>query len=307
MTKKVSIIGAGAVGATLAHRVLESGIADVVLLDIFKNIALGKAMDLSDASAVVAHERTIIGTDDYKDIESSDIVVITAGLPRKPGMTRDELISKNAGIIKDVALKVKTHAPKSIIIVVTNPLDVMTYLTYKITGFSKNRVIGMAGLLDGSRFIYLIASALGVPRSSVETYVLGSHGDTMVPLISKTKVDGKPVTEVMDKAKLQAIVKRTCDRGAEIVSLFGSGSAFYSPSAAVFKMIESILKDKKETVAASAYLEGEYGLNDLYIGVPCKIGKDGIEKIVEFDISADEKAALARSAEAIKVLNKLLQ
>ncbi len=306
MTKKVSIIGAGAVGATLAHRVLESGIADVVLLDIFSQIALGKAMDLSDASPVVAHERSIIGTDDYKDIESSDIVVITAGLPRKPGMTRDELISKNAGIIKDVALKVKSYAPKSIIIVVTNPLDVMTYLAFKTTGFPKNRVIGMAGILDGSRFIYLIASELGVPRSSVETYVLGSHGDTMVPLISKTKVAGKPVEEAMDSKRLEEIVKRTRDRGAEIVASLGSGSAYYSPSAAVFKMIESILKDKKETLVASAYLEGEYSLRDLYIGVPCQIGSGGIEKVVEFDISTQEKAALARSAEAIKALNKLL-
>lgn len=306
MTKKVSIIGAGAVGATLAHRVLESGIADVVLLDIFKNIALGKAMDLSDASSIVAHERSIIGTDDYKDIESSDIVVITAGLPRKPGMTRDELISKNASIIRLVALKVKAHAPSSIVIMVTNPLDVMTYLTYKVTGFPRSRVIGMAGLLDGSRFIYLIASELGAPRSSIETYVLGSHGDTMVPLISKTKVGAKLVTEIMAGGKLQAIVKRTCDRGAEIVSLFGSGSAYYSPSAAVFKMIESILKDKKDTLAVSAYLEGEYGLRDLCIGVPCKIGSGGIEKIVEFDISGPEKTALARSAEAIKALNKLL-
>ncbi len=306
MTKKVSIIGAGAVGATLAHRVLESGMADVVLLDIFKNVASGKAMDLSDASPVVGHERSIIGTDDYKHIESSDIVVITAGFPRKPGMTRDELISKNAGIIKDVALKIKAHAPGSIVIVVTNPLDVMTYLTYKTTGFPKNRVVGMAGVLDGSRFIYLIASELGVPRSSVKTFVLGSHGDTMVPLISNTKVGEKPVTDVMDSKKLAAIVKRTCDRGAEIVSLFGSGSAYYSPSAAVFRMIESILKDKKETLAASAYLEGEYGLKDLYIGVPCKIGSGGIEEIVKLEISADEKAALARSAEAIKTLNKLV-
>jgi malate dehydrogenase, NAD-dependent len=306
VTKKISIIGAGAVGATLAHRVLESGIADVVLLDIFKNMALAKAMDLSDASPVVAHERAIIGTDDYKDIESSDIVVITAGLPRKPGMTRDELISKNAGIIRDVAGKVKIHAPKSIVIVVTNPLDVMTYLAYKVTGFSKNRVIGMAGVLDGSRFIYLIANSLGVPRSSVETYVLGSHGDTMVPLISKTKVNGKPLADIMESAKLEAIVKRTCDRGAEIVSLLGSGSAFYSPSAAVFKMIESVIQDKKETLAASAYLEGEYGLSDLYIGVPCKIGSRGIEEIIELDISGSEKAALARSAESIKALNKLL-
>ena len=306
MTKKVSIIGAGAVGATLAQRVLESALADVVLVDILKNLASGKAMDLSDASPIVAHERSIIGTDDYKDIGSSDIVVITAGLPRKPGMTRDELISKNAAIVKDVALKVKVHAPKSIIIVVTNPLDVMTYLTYKSTGFPKNRVIGMAGVLDGARFIYLVASELRLPRSSVETYVLGSHGDTMVPLISRTKVGGKPVTEVMESEKLKAIIKRTCDRGAEIVSSFGSGSAYYSPSAAVFKMIESILRDKKETLVASAYLEGEYGLNDLYIGVPCKIGKGGIEEIIEFDISADEKAALTRSAQAIKALNKLL-
>ncbi|MDD5174110.1 MAG: malate dehydrogenase [Candidatus Omnitrophica bacterium] len=307
MNGKVSIIGAGAVGATLAHRVLESGMADVVLLDIFKNIAMGKAMDLSDASPIVAHERGITGTDDYKAIESSDIVVITAGLPRKPGMTRDELVSKNAGIIKDVALKVRANAPSSIVIVVTNPLDVMTYLTYKVTGFPKNRVIGMAGLLDGARFIYLIANELGVPRSSVETYILGSHGDTMVPLISNTKVGAKPVTEIMDSGRLEAIVKRTRDRGAEIVSLLGSGSAYYSPSAAVFKMIESILKDKKETIAASAYLEGEYGLKDLYIGVPCKIGAGGVEEIVELDISAQEKAALAKSAEAIKAINRLLK
>jgi malate dehydrogenase len=237
---KVAIIGAGAVWATLAERVLESSLADVVLLDIFKNIALGKAMDLSDASPISGHECHITGTDDYKDIESSDIVVITAGLPRKPGMTRDELILKNAGIIKDVAAKVKVHAPRSIVIVVTNPLDVMTYLTYKVTGFPKNRVIGMAGVLDGARLIYLIASSLGVPRSSVETYILGSHGDTMVPLISNTKVNGKPVVGLISDSSLAAIVKRTCDRGAEIVSLLGSGSAYYSPSAAVFKMIEAI-------------------------------------------------------------------
>lgn len=303
---KVSIIGAGAVGATLAHRVLESGLANVVLLDIFKNIAIGKALDLSDASPVVGHERDIIGTDDYKNIESSDIVVITAGLPRKPGMTRDELVCKNAGIIKDVALKVKTYAPESIVIVVTNPLDVMTYLTYKITGFSKNRVIGMAGVLDGSRFIYLIASSLGVPRSSVKTFILGSHGDTMVPLVSNTTVGSKPLAEVMDSQKIDAIVKKTCDRGAEIVSLLGLGSAYYSPSAAVFKMIEAILKDTKETLVASAYLEGEYQERGLFIGVPCKIGKAGVEGIVELTVSGQEKAAFAKSAKAIKDINKLL-
>lgn len=306
MNRKVSIIGAGAVGATLAQRVLESGLADVVLLDIVKNMALGKAMDLSDASPIIPHECNIIGTDDYKDIKSSDVVVITAGLPRKPGMTRDELISKNASIVRDVSAKVKANAPSSIVIVVTNPLDVMTYLSYKTTGFPKNRIIGMAGVLDGSRFVYLIANELRVPRSSVKTYVLGSHGDTMVPLISKTKVGEKPVTDMMDKAKLDGIVKRTCDRGAEIVSLFGSGSAYYSPSAAVFKMIKSILKDEKETMVASAYLEGEYSLKDLYIGVPCVIGNNGMEKIVELDISGEEKAALIKSAHAIDALNKLL-
>ena len=306
MTMKVSIIGAGSVGATLAHRVLESGLADVVLLDIFEKIAMGKAMDLSDASPIAGHEGNITGTGDYKDIESSDIVVITAGLPRRSGMTRDELISKNAGIVKDVAAKIKTHAPRSIVIVVTNPLDVMTYLTYKITGFPKNRVIGMAGVLDGARFVYLIASSLGVPRSSVETYILGSHGDAMVPLVSNTKVSGKPVTGIMAGEKLAQIVRRTRDRGAEIVSLLGSGSAYYSPSAAVFKMIEAILKDKKETLTVSAYLEGEYGLSDLYIGVPCKIGKLGVEKVVELAISGEEKAAFLRSAQGLKTLNNLL-
>ncbi|MDP3730110.1 MAG: malate dehydrogenase [Candidatus Omnitrophota bacterium] len=306
MTRKVSIIGAGAVGATLAHRVLESGVADVVLLDVLKNIAEAKTLDLLDAAPVAGHEKNITGTDDYAQIRKSDIVVITAGLPRKPGMTRDELIAKNASIVKDVSEKVKKYAPDSIVIVVTNPLDTMTYLARKITGFKKEKVMGMAGVLDGSRFINLISQELKVPRSSIETYILGSHGDTMVPIISKTRVKGKPITEAIDKNKLEAMIKRTCDRGAEIVKLLGSGSAYYSPSAAVFKMIESILKDKKETLAASAYVEGEYGLSGLYIGVPCKIGSGGIEKIVEFDISGAESAALARSAEAIKALNKLL-
>lgn len=305
-TFKVSIIGAGAVGATLAHRVLESSIADVVLLDIYKNIAQAKALDLLDASPIIGHEKQIIGTDKYEDIRDSDIVVITAGLPRKPGMSRDELVSKNAAIIKDVAQKVKVHAPNSIIIVVTNPLDVMTYLTYKLTGFKKEKIMGMAGILDGSRFINLIAGELNVPRASIETYMLGSHGDTMVPVISKTFVGGKQIEKVMKKDKLDAIIKRTCDRGAQIVSLLGSGSAYFSPSAAVFKMIDVILKDNKETLVVSAYLSGEYSLNDIYIGVPCKIGKGGIEKVVELDLSIEERAAFIKSAQAISNLNKLL-
>lgn len=306
MTKKISIIGAGAVGAALAQRVLETGMADVILVDILKNVAEGKAFDLLDAAPIIGHEREILGTDNYEEIKSSDIVVITAGLPRMPGMTRDDLIAKNAAIIRDVADKVKKNAPSSIVIVVTNPLDTMTYLAYKALGFPKQRLMGMAGALDSSRFIYLIANELKVARSSVETYILGSHGDTMVPLISKTRVNGKPVTDLIKKDRLDAIVKRTCGRGAEIVSLLGSGSAFFSPSAAVFKMLNAIIKDTKEMIAASAYIEGEYGIEDLYIGVPCKIGKNGIEKIVELDLSKVEKAAFAKSAQAIKDLNNLL-
>lgn len=303
---KVSVIGAGAVGATLAQRILESSMADVVLVDILKNVAKGKAFDMLDASSIVGHEREISGTDNYEETRGSDIVVITAGLPRKPGMTRDDLVAKNAAIIKDVTANIKKHSPQSIIIVVTNPLDTMTYLTLKLTGFEKRKVIGMAGVLDGSRFVYLLSNELKVPRSSVETYMLGSHGDTMVPVISKTCVGGKPLTDVIAKDKLAAIVKRTCDRGAEIVSLLGSGSAYYSPSAAVFKMINAILKDTKETLAASAYLEGEYSLSGLCMGVPCVLGKNGIEKIVEIKMSEEESKAFLKSAEAIKGLNSIL-
>ena len=300
MTRKISIIGAGAVGATLAHRVLESGIADVVLVDIMKNMAVGKAYDLLDASSIMAHEASIIGTDDYKEIASSDIVVVTAGLARKPGMTREDLIAKNAQIVKGVSENIKKYAPGAIVIVVTNPLDTMTYLTYKTTGFKREKVFGMAGLLDASRFIYLIADALKVPRSSVQAYMLGSHGDTMVPVISKTTVSGKPVSDVMSKDKLEAIIKRTRDRGAEIVSLLGSGSAYYSPSAAVFKMIKVILGDTKETIVASVCLNEEYGLKDIAIGVPCKIGKSGIVEIIEFKLSQEEDIAFRGSAKAIK-------
>jgi malate dehydrogenase len=298
--KKVSIIGAGAVGATLAQRVLESAIADVVLVDVMKNMAVGKAYDLLDASSMIGHEANVVGTDDYKEIASSDIVVITAGLARKPGMIREDLIAKNAKIVKDVSENIKKYAPESIVIVVTNPLDTMTYLTYKTTGFKKEKVFGMAGLLDGSRFVYLIADALKVARSSVNTYILGSHGDTMVPVLSKTTISGKPILDVMPQDKLNAVVKRTRQRGAEIVNLMASGSAYFSPSAAVFKMIKTILNDEKETIVVSAYLDGEYGLKDIAIGVPCKIGKKGIDEIVEFELSEEEDVAFREGAKAIK-------
>lgn len=303
---KVAVIGAGAVGATLAQRIFEAGLADVVLVDILKHIACGKALDLIDAASITGTEQTIIGTDNYKDIEGSDIVVITAGLPRKPGMSREDLIAKNAAIIRDVCGRIKAHTPNSIVIVVTNPLDSMTYLAWKLTGFPKQRVFGMAGVLDGSRFIALLADQLKAPRSSIETYVLGSHGDTMVPVVSNTLVSGKPLAAAIPKDTLEKIVKRTCDRGAEIVSLLGTGSAYYSPSAAVFAMVNAILNDTKAVMTASAHLSGEYGLKDIFIGVPCRIGRAGIEKIVELDLSNDERAALANSAQAIKNTNVLL-
>jgi malate dehydrogenase len=306
MVKKISVIGAGAVGATLAQRIIEKGIADVALIDIAKNIAVGKALDLMDAAAIVGHEKKITGTDDYSAIADSSIVVITAGLPRKPGMTREELVAKNAAIVRDVSSKIKHHAPGSIVIVVTNPLDAMTYLALKTTGFKRERVFGMAGVLDGSRLIALIAEELKVPRSEVKTLVLGSHGDTMVSVISNTTVNGKSVSSLMSKDKLEAIVKRTCDRGAEIVNLLGTGSAFYSPSASTVHMIEAIAGDTGQTMAASAYLSGEYGLDDICIGVPCSIGKDGIRKIMTIDLSPEEKALFQRSAKAIKETVKLL-
>lgn len=303
---KISIIGAGAVGSTLAQRVFDNGLADVVLVDIVRNMACAKALDMADAAPIVETERSIIGTDSYKDIESSDIVVVTAGFPRKPGMTREELIAKNAAVVREVSNNIKSYAPSSIVIVVTNPLDTMTYLAYKTLGFKKEKVFGMAGVLDASRLICLLSDELKVKRSSIETYVLGSHGDTMVPVLSKTKVGGKPIAKLLSKEKIEALVRRARDRGAEIVGLLGSGSAYYSPSAAVFKMIRAIAKDSKETLVVSAYLNGEYGLRDLYIGVPCRVGMSGIEKIVELELAEDEAEALKKSAQAIKSYHEKL-
>ncbi len=306
MSRKVSVIGAGAVGATLAQRVAESGLADVVLVDIAKNIACGKSLDLFDAAPIIGHEKGITGTDDYEYIRNSDIVAVTAGLPRKPGMTREELLAKNANIIRDVSSRIKTYSPSAIVIIVTNPLGAMTYLAYRRTGFKKEKVIGMAGVLDGSRLSALLAHELNVPRSSVKTLVLGSHGDTMVPVISHTYVADKPVAELLPGDKLQAIINRTRDRGAEIVNLLGSGSAYYSPSAAVYKMISAILNDTKETMAVSAYLSGEYGLRDICIGVPCELGSGGIRKVVEIELTGEERAAFLKSSMAIKSSMELL-
>ncbi len=306
MLNKISVIGAGFVGATLAQRIVEGDVADVVLLDIAGNIAAGKALDMSDAAPMVGHERSVKGTTRYDEIRDSDIVVVTAGLARKPGMTREDLIAKNAAIIKDVCANIKTHAPSSIVIIVTNPLDAMTYLAYKATGFNREKVFGMAGVLDGSRFIQLLSEELNVPRSSITTYMLGSHGDTMVPVISQTFVSKKPVKDMISSESLDRIITRTRDRGAEIVSLLGTGSAYYSPSAAVFKIIQAISGDTKDILVVSACLSGEYGLKDMSIGVPCKIGRRGIEQIVEIELSREERDALLRSAQSIKSSTKLL-
>jgi malate dehydrogenase len=297
---KVSIIGAGAVGSTLAMRVAESGLADVVLVDIFDGLARGKALDILDASPIMGHEKTITGGSDYKDIDSSDIVVMTAGFPRKPGMSREHLTAKNADIVRSVAEVIRARAPKAIIIVVTNPLDSMAYLAYKVTAIAKHRIIGMAGILDSARFIQLIAAELDVPRSSVETFILGSHGDTMIPVISHTRVAGKPLTQLMPQKRIEDIVKQTRDRGAEIVSLLGTGSAYFSPSAATFRMIRAMAKDTKEVLTASCYLTGEYGLKDIFIGVPCRVGSQGIEEIIELDLAEGERGDLLKSADAIR-------
>lgn len=304
---KISVIGAGAVGATLAQRLFEYGLADVVLVDILKDLARGKALDLMDGAPITRTEKSIIGTDDYEEISGSDIVVITAGLPRKPGMSREDLISKNALIVKDVAARISQNAPKAIVIVVTNPLDVMTYLALKTTGFDKRKVMGMAGVLDGSRFITLIAEELKIRRSLVRTFVMGSHGDTMVPVISKTIVEGKPLSSVLSAEKIEDIVRRTCNRGAEIVSLLGTGSAYYSPSASALRMIRAIMDDCGEIVTASAYLEGEYGLSDICMGVPCRLDSRGVVEVVEFELSEQEKAAFSKSAKVVESSIELLR
>jgi malate dehydrogenase len=306
MPLKITVIGAGAVGATLAQRIIEGGTGDVVMLDIAKNLATGKAYDLLDAAPVLGHECSIKATSDYDDISGSSIVVITAGLARKPGMTREDLVAKNASIVRDVTNNIKAKAPEAIVIVVTNPLDAMTYLAYKTSGFKRSKVFGMAGVLDSSRFITLLSAELKVPRSQIKTFVLGSHGDTMVAVLSHTTINGKNILDIMPQEKLDEIVKRTCDRGAEIVSLFGTGSAYYSPSAAVYKMILAIVNNTHEVMPVSAYLEGEYGLKDICIGVPCRIGESGIEEIVEIKLSPVENSAFNRSSQAIKGSIELL-
>jgi malate dehydrogenase len=302
MRRKVTVVGAGNVGATVAHRLADRNLADVTLIDILEGIPQGKGLDLLEAGPIEGYDVRIKGTNDYADTAHSDLVVMTAGFPRKPGMSRDDLLKANYDVVKPTIEKVVKYSPDCILIMVTNPLDAMAQTAYRVSGFSKNRVIGMAGVLDTARYRTFIAEALNVSVQNVEGFVLGGHGDTMVPVPGYTTVAGIPVTELMPKEQLDAIIQRTRDGGAEIVKLLKAGSAYYAPSAAVVEMIDAIFNDRKKILPCAAYLEGEYGIHGLFVGVPVKLGARGIEQIMEIRLSPEEHAALKKSAEAVKEL-----
>jgi malate dehydrogenase len=302
MNSKVTVIGAGNVGATVAQRLAEKELSDVVLVDIADGIPQGKALDLAEAAPIEKHDAQLIGSTEYEDSEGSDIIIITAGVPRKPGMSRDDLLKTNAGIIKGVTSQVVRFSPDAILIIVSNPLDAMCHVAYETSGFPKNRVIGMAGVLDSARFRAFIAMELNVSVENIHAFVLGGHGDTMVPLPRYSTVAGIPITELISEEKIDALVKRTANGGAEIVSLLKTGSAYYAPASAAVEMAESMLKDKKKILPCAAYLEGEYGINNLFIGVPVKLGRNGIEEIIQIKLTADEQAALNKSADTVRGL-----
>jgi malate dehydrogenase len=302
MRKKVSIVGAGNVGATAAHWIAAKELGDVVLVDIVDGIPQGKGLDLLEAMPIEKRDSFVLGTSDYADTANSDIVVITAGIPRKPGMSRDDLLNTNYKIMQDVVGKVIANSPNCILIVVSNPLDAMAQAAFKLSKFNRNRVLGMAGILDSARFRAFIAQELKVSVENVTAFVLGGHGDTMVPLPRYSTVAGIPLTELMDKATLDRLIQRTRDGGAEIVKYLKTGSAYYAPSAATAEMVEAILKDKKKILPCAAYLEGEYGIKGLFVGVPCKLGARGLEQIIEIKLTNEEQAALKKSADAVQEL-----
>ncbi|HKT25489.1 MAG TPA: malate dehydrogenase [Terriglobales bacterium] len=306
MRKKVSIVGAGNVGATAAHWIASKELADVVLIDIVEGIPQGKGLDLLEAMPIEKRDSYVRGTNDYADTANSDIVVITAGIPRKPGMSRDDLLNTNYKIMQDVVGKVVANSPNAILIVVSNPLDAMAQAAFKISKFNRERVIGMAGVLDSARFRTFIAEELKVSVENVTAFVLGGHGDTMVPLARYSTVAGIPITELMDKATLDRLIQRTRDGGAEIVKYLKTGSAYYAPSAAATEMVEAILKDKKKILPCAAYLQGEYGINGLFVGVPCKLGTRGLEQIIQIKLTNEEQAALKKSADAVQELVKVI-
>ena len=307
MDKKVTVIGAGNVGATAAQRLAEKQLCDVVLVDIVEGIPQGKALDLNEAAPIEKHDCFLTGANSYEETAGSDIVIITAGIPRKPGMSRDDLISTNAGIVKAVTLEVAQHSPEAILIIVSNPLDAMCHVAFDAAGFPKQRVIGMAGILDSARFRAFIAMELDVSVENTHAFVLGGHGDTMVPLPRYSTVAGIPITELMAQDRIDALVERTRNGGAEIVGLLKTGSAYYAPASAAVEMAESILKDKKKILPCAAYLQGEYGQQDLFIGVPVKLGAKGVEDIIEITLTDQEKSALQKSADAVQELKDLLK
>ena len=306
MNRKVSVIGSGNVGATAARSIADKELADVVILDILEGVPQGKGLDMLEACPVEGSDARVIGTNDYADTAGSDIVVITAGLARKPGMSRDDLLQKNTAIIRSVTEEVIRHSPGCIVIPVTNPLDAMAQVVYRVSGLPRERVIGMAGVLDSARMRAFIADALDVSVENTHAFVLGGHGDTMVPLPRYSTVAGVPITELLDAATVDAIVQRTAQGGAEIVKLLGTGSAYYAPGSAVVEMVESILKDKKKILPCSVFLQGEYGISDLFVGVPCKLGANGLEGIVQIELTADESAALRKSASAVQELVQII-
>jgi len=306
MRKKVTIVGSGNVGATTAHWIASKELADLVLIDIIDGVPQGKGLDLLEAMPIEKRDSRILGTQDYKDTANSDIVIITAGVPRKPGMSRDDLLNTNYNIMKAVVGEAVKYSPNCILVVVSNPLDAMAQSAYKLSGFPRERVIGMAGVLDSARFRTFIAEALQVSVENVTAFVLGGHGDTMVPLPRYSTVAGIPITELLDERTLEQLVQRTRDGGAEIVKYLKTGSAYYAPSAAVTEMVEAILKDKKKILPCAAYLQGEYGIHGLFVGVPVKLGARGIEEIVEIKLTPHEKAELDKSAAAVKELARVI-
>lgn len=298
--RKVSVIGAGNVGATTALLIAERGLADVVLMDIVEGVPQGKGLDMAEAAPIGRFDAQVKGTNDYSEIRGSDMVVVTAGLPRKPGMSRLDLLQQNAGIIGEVSSNIAEYAPSSIVIMVTNPVDVMTYHAWKVTGFPHNRVMGQAGVLDSARFAAFIAMELGISAEDISAMVLGGHGDEMVPLPRYTTVSGIPIAELLAAETIDRLIERTRKGGSEIVGLLKTGGAFYAPAAAVTRMVETILKDKKRILPCSAYLKGEYGIDDVYIGVPVKLGANGVEEIIQLKLTQPELTSLRNSAKVYK-------
>ncbi len=301
MFDTITVVGAGNVGATTAQRLAEKALArTVVMVDVIAGVPQGKSLDQWESAPIQGFDTRIVGSNDYGPAAGSQLVVVTAGIARKPGMSRDELVRTNADIVKQVAEQIKTHCPQAIVVVVSNPLDVMCWVTKQVTGFPRERVIGMAGVLDTARYRAFLAEALDVSVEDIQAIVLGGHGDTMVPLISYTTVSGIPISQLLDRTRLDAIVDRTRNGGAEIVAFLKTGSAYYAPSAAVVQMVEAIVNDKKRILPCAAWLQGEYGLSGMYSGVPCKLGRRGLEQILQIELSAEEQAHLRQSAEAVK-------